>query len=106
MFRARQLAAPVVVITAVLFGAVMGFYVRPSAKQRTDPNWPTEAPTRVTISRPDEHGRKAHILNVVRCDESRMGTPTPHESGPWRVILSTPQGVWMIEAEHVEDVDG
>lgn len=106
MSRIRHLAAPAVVIAAVLFGAAMGFYLRPGVKQKVDPSWPTESPTRITISRPGEHGRKVHILNVVRCAETRMGTPATLDPGPWRVILSTPQGVWMIEAEHIEDVDG
>jgi hypothetical protein len=91
---ARKFIAFVLVFAA---GLGAGYLVRPSAKTRTDPNWPAEMPNQLMVSYPHENGRKGHILKVNRLSTIHPGTT--FDSSAWRLNLTTETGVWFLECD-------
>jgi hypothetical protein len=91
------------ILLALVFavGLAAGYFVRPPAKTRTDPNWPAEMPNQVMVSYPHEGGRIGHILKVNRV--STVNPEATFDSRAWRVNLTTGEGVWFLECDKIAE---
>jgi hypothetical protein len=72
-----------------------------SRKPVAAPNWPSEPPNEIIVSRPNGTLRTNSILKITRTAHSNS---TDHmDPTAWRIVFSTPNGTFYFEGEHVAD---